>query len=315
MKRFAWFYVAYLVAVILFGAWVRITGAGAGCGDHWPMCNGEVVPQAPGAKTIIEFTHRVTSGVCGFLGLGLLVWVWRREGRGRSFYAALGAFFFLLVEGFIGAVLVKKQLVVDDASVSRALVISIHLANTLLLTATATATAWWVGGRRTESPSPLGYRLLGAGLLVLILTNITGAITALGDTLFPVPPTLGAGLFARIREDLTAGQHFLVQLRIVHPFVASGTALFLLGVFAALRRQGSAQGRLLGWTAGLVFLQVGLGVLNIALAAPGWMQIVHLLVSQGIWILTVIAWLSAWPTAAGGVSTSEVAREWPASVS
>jgi heme A synthase len=315
MKRFAWFYVAYLVAVILFGAWVRITGAGAGCGDHWPMCNGEVVPQAPGAKTIIEFTHRVTSGVCGFLGLGLLAWVWRREGRGRSFYAALAAFFFLLVEGFIGAVLVKKQLVVDDASVSRALVISIHLANTLLLTATATATAWWIGDRRKETPSRLGYRLLGAALLALILTNITGAITALGDTLFPVPPTLGAGLFARIREDLTAGQHFLVQLRIVHPFVASGTALFLLGVFTALRRQGSAQGRLLGWTAGVVFLQVGLGVLNIALAAPGWMQIVHLLVSQGIWIMTVVAWLSAWPAGQATAAASPVAKEWPASVS
>jgi heme A synthase len=113
--------------------------------------------------------------------------------------------------------------------------------------------------------------------------------------LFPVPPTLGAGLFARIREDLTAGQHFLVQLRIVHPLVAAGTALFLLGVFAALRRQGVAQGRLLTWTAGVVLLQVSLGVMNIALAAPGWMQIVHLLVAQAIWILTAIAWLDAWP--------------------
>jgi heme A synthase len=295
MQRFAWFYVGYLVAVILFGAWVRITGAGAGCGDHWPLCNGEVVPQAPAAKTIIEFTHRVTSGLCGVLGLGLLGWVWRRQGRGRAFYAALASFFFLLVEGFIGAVLVKKQLVVDDASVSRALVISIHLANTLLLTATAAAAAWWSGPAASRAGSRLGFRWLGAALGVLILTNITGAITALGDTLFPVPPTVGAGLFARIREDLTAGQHFLVQLRIVHPLVAAGTALFLLGVFAALRRQGAAQGRLLAWTAGVVLLQVSLGVLNIALAAPGWMQIVHLLVSQGIWLLTALAWLDAWP--------------------
>jgi cytochrome c oxidase assembly protein subunit 15 len=297
MQRFAWFYVGYLVAVILFGAWVRITGAGAGCGDHWPMCNGEVVPQAPGAKTIIEFTHRVTSGLCGLFGLALLVWVWRRAGRGRAFYAALASLFFLLVEGFIGAVLVKKQLVVDDASVSRALVISIHLANTLLLTATTAAAARWSAphGARAAAGSGPGFRWLGAALGALILANITGAITALGDTLFPVPPTLGAGLFARIREDLTAGQHFLVQLRIVHPLVAAGTALFLLGVFAALRRQGTAQGRLLTWTAGVVLLQVSLGVMNIALAAPGWMQIVHLLVAQAIWILTAIAWLDAWP--------------------
>ena len=137
------------------------------------------------------------------------------------------------------------------------------------------------------APSKIGFRLLGIALGALILTNITGAITALGDTLFPVSPTLGAGLFARIREDLTAGQHFLVQLRIVHPFVAAGTAIFLFGVLAAVRR--------LYWAAGLVGLQVSLGFLNILLAAPGWMQIVHLLVSQGIWIVTVVAWLTAWP--------------------
>ena len=287
MRKLAWFYVAYLVAVILFGAWVRISGAGAGCGDHWPLCDGEVIPQAAGAKKVIEFTHRVTSGLCGVFALVLVGWIWRKRGRGPALYCALAALFFLLVEGFIGAVLVKQQLVVDDASVSRAVVISIHLTNTLLLVATATASAWLLDARRDLAPTTVGLRLLGIALGALILTNITGAITALGDTLFPVPPTLGAGLFARIREDLTAGQHFLVQLRIVHPFVASGTALYLFAVLAAVRR--------MYWAAGLVGLQVALGVLNILLAAPGWMQIVHLLVSQGIWILTVVAWLAAWP--------------------
>jgi len=295
MRKLAWFYVAYLVAVILFGAWVRITGAGAGCGDHWPLCDGEMIPQAPGAKKVIEFTHRVTSGLCGLIALAVVGWIWRKRGRGPALYCSLAALFFLLVEGFIGAVLVKKQLVVDDASVSRAVVISIHLTNTLLLVATATASAWLLDARRVLAPTTVGFRLLGIALGALILTNITGAITALGDTLFPVPPTLGAGLFARIREDLTAGQHFLVQLRIVHPFVAGGTALFLFAVLAAVRRQTSSLGRLLFWASSVVVLQVMLGFLNILLAAPGWMQIVHLLVSQVIWILTVVAWLATWP--------------------
>jgi len=295
MRKLAWFYVAYLVAVILFGAWVRITGAGAGCGDHWPLCDGEMIPQAAGAKKVIEFTHRVTSGLCGVIALALVGWIWRKRGRGPALYCALAALFLLLVEGFIGAVLVKKQLVVDDASVSRAVVISIHLTNTLLLVATATASAWLLDARRVLAPTSIGFRLLGIALGALILTNITGAITALGDTLFPVPPTLGAGLFARIREDLTAGQHFLVQLRIVHPFVAGGTALFLFAVLAAVRRQTSSLGRLLFWASSMVVLQVTLGFLNILLAAPGWMQIVHLLVSQVIWILTVVAWLATWP--------------------
>lgn len=296
MRRFAWFYVAYLVAVILFGAWVRISGAGAGCGDHWPMCNGDIIPQAASAKTMIEYTHRLTSGLCGIFGIALLTWVWGRYGWGRILAGALASLFFLLLEGFIGAVLVKKQLVVDDASVSRALVISIHLTNTLLLTATTAATAWWIGRPQAQAEVRRGYGLLSFSLLALIVTNVTGAITALGDTLFPVQPTLGSGLFARIRDDLTAGQHFLVQLRIVHPIVAVTTALFLLGVFLALKRQTSELlQRLVVWGAGAVVLQMALGVLNVALAAPGWMQIVHLLVSQGIWILAVIVWLEFWP--------------------
>src|SRR5689334_1905422 len=63
LSRFAWFVVAYNVAVVVWGAYVRATGSGAGCGSHWPLCNGEFLPSAPQTKTAIEFTHRVTSGL------------------------------------------------------------------------------------------------------------------------------------------------------------------------------------------------------------------------------------------------------------
>jgi len=51
----AWGVLAYSILVILWGAYVRISFSGDGCGDHWPLCHGEVIPTAPSVKTLIEF--------------------------------------------------------------------------------------------------------------------------------------------------------------------------------------------------------------------------------------------------------------------
>ncbi|MFN0105404.1 MAG: COX15/CtaA family protein [Bryobacteraceae bacterium] len=292
-SRLAWWFVGYLIAVILFGAWVRIAGAGAGCGNHWPLCNGDVLPAAPQTKTIIEFTHRITSALCGLFGIGFIFAAWRMGDR-RLLRAALATLFFVLVEGFVGAVLVKKELVANDASLSRAVVIGIHLANTLLLMAAATSMAWWA------SPPVVASRAAARGMLLtamifLVATNITGAVTALGDTLFPLQPTLDGSLLAKVREDLTAGQHFLVRLRVIHPFVAVLSALFLSGVAAAIRRGylgDAGMRKLLLWPLMLVGVQVAAGALNIVLAAPGWMQIAHLLGAQVLWVAVCAVYLA-----------------------
>jgi heme A synthase len=307
--RFAWFFVAYLIVVILFGAWVRIAGAGAGCGNHWPTCNGDVIPQAPEMKTVIEYTHRVTSGLCGLLMLGLAFWA-RRVSR-PVFYASLATLFFILVESFIGAVLVKKELVAGDASVSRAIVISLHLLNTMLLTAAAATVAWWASRGVAALPRIAVSRgMIVAVLLCLVLTSVTGAVTALGDTLFPKQPALDGSLIASVRGDLSVGQHFLVRLRVLHPLVAVISAMIVLAVSLGLRRQikGSSTGelrliRLLKSWQHAVLLQLVLGVVNIMLAAPGWMQIFHLLMAQALWLVVWVTVLDLWP------GSKELARE------
>jgi heme A synthase len=307
--RFAWFFVAYLIVVILFGAWVRIAGAGAGCGNHWPTCNGDVIPQAPEMKTVIEYTHRVTSGLCGLLVLGLAFWA-RRVSR-PVFYASLATLFFILVESFIGAVLVKKELVAGDASVSRAIVISLHLLNTMLLTAAAATVAWWASRGVAALPRIAVSRgMIVAVLLCLVLTSVTGAVTALGDTLFPKQPALDGSLIASVRGDLSVGQHFLVRLRVLHPLVAVISAMIVLAVSLGLRRQikGSSTGelrliRLLKSWQHAVLLQLVLGVVNIMLAAPGWMQIFHLLMAQALWLVVWVTVLDLWP------GSKELARE------
>jgi heme A synthase len=285
MQRLAWGFVGYLIFVILFGAWVRISGSGAGCGNHWPTCQGLVIPVEPGIKTIIEFTHRVTSGLSGIFGLGLVLVAWRRKSPALKW--ALGMFFFLLVEGFIGAVLVKKELVENDASLSRAIVISLHLVNTMLLMLCAVGTAVRLG--------PDGYKTRPTGLMLyvamaaLVLTNATGAITALGDTLFPTQPAMGPELLAKIREDLSPAQHFLVRLRILHPAVAAATAAIAFGVLSYLQRQGPSKWVTAGL--GLTVLQVLMGVMNIWLAAPTALQLGHLMTAQLIWVCFVVVWL------------------------
>lgn len=317
-SRFAWFFVAYLILVILFGAWVRIAGAGAGCGNHWPMCNGEVIPQAPEAKTIIEFTHRVTSGLCGVLVLVLVGWA-RRIGRG-VFYASLATLFFILVESFIGAVLVKKELVAGDTSVSRAIVISLHLVNTMLLTAAAATVAWWASRGPARLPRlSISRGMLAAVLVALVLTSVTGAVTALGDTLFPKQPALDGSLIASVRGDLSVGQHFLVRLRILHPLVAVVSAMVVLAVSLGLRRQvkGGEPGhsrlvRLLKSWQHAVLFQLVLGVVNIMLAAPGWMQIIHLLMAQALWLVVWVTVLDLWPGAGATVSRATSVRAEPA---
>src|SRR2546425_1539791 len=83
LGRYAWAVLAYNVAVVLWGAYVRATGSGAGCGNHWPDCNGAVIPTTDQAKTLIEFTHRASVGV-GMVGvLALLVWTFLASRRGE----------------------------------------------------------------------------------------------------------------------------------------------------------------------------------------------------------------------------------------
>ncbi len=272
-SKFAWGFLAYLIAVILFGAWVRISHSGAGCGSHWPTCNGEIVPAEPSAAALIEYTHRLTSALCGVLGIVLLVWAWKAFGRGPVAAAAGFTLLFIVFEGAIGAGLVLGGLVEDDDSAARAVVIALHLTNTLFLTASAALCARWAQAREADRRIFAGRApAFAVGMAVFVLTAASGAVTALGDTLFTAPEAIDAG-------------HFLVRLRIVHPLVAIAAAGYLLWLLAP---QAPAD----PWAKAAMHAaaaQVALGFLNIALSAPAWLQLVHLLAANVLWICLVIA--------------------------
>lgn len=290
-KRFAtftWIVLGYMLLVIMFGAYVRATGSGAGCGSHWPLCNGDVIPRPERIETIIEFTHRVTSAFSGVLVLIMLFWAFRAFPKGHP--VRLGAVLstvFVITEGLVGAGLVLFELVADNMSTARTISIAAHLINTFLLLASLTLTGWWGGGGnklRLREQGTVGW-LLGLSFVAMLILGATGAITALGDTLFPVE-SLAEG----IAQDLDPTAHFLVRLRVWHPVVAVATGLFLWYASSVIVRQRpSATTRRFANAIKILFvIQLAAGFVNLVLLAPVWMQLLHLLLADLVWIALVL---------------------------
>ncbi len=282
----AWGVLSYNVLVILWGAFVRATGSGAGCGSHWPLCNGEVVPTAPEVATLIELAHRLSSGLAGLLVLALWVWAFRAYPRGHLVrQGAACSLVFILLEGAIGAGLVLFEWVAHDASLGRILSMGLHLNNTLFLLGALTLTAWWASGGpalRIRRQGTVG-RLVFLGLASLLVVGTAGAVTALGDTLFR-PESLAQGL----QQDFAASAHFLERLRVWHPVLAVTAGVYLIGTVRYVMDRRPGVNRLGHAVIGLLLVQLAAGALNLFLLAPVWMQLVHLLLADLIWITLVL---------------------------
>jgi heme a synthase len=274
--RFAWGTLVWNIGVVLWGAYVRASGSGAGCGNHWPLCNGEVVPRAAQVQTIIEFTHRLMSGVAFFAVATLLYWAIRRYPRGHGARTmAIASFCFLIAEAMLGAGLVLFEYVGANNSAGRALYLSLHLANTLLLLAALALTAWFSGHRASTRVSGLFATALALALVVCA----SGAIAALGDTLFPA-----SSLREGIRQDFSGATGVLLRLRVFHPALAVLSAVYFGWIAASNFRANRVAPVVLV----LTIAQLCAGALNLALLAPVAMQIGHLLLADLVWISLVL---------------------------
>jgi cytochrome c oxidase assembly protein subunit 15 len=295
-RRFSIWALSLVVAsvlVILWGAIVRVTGSGAGCADHWPLCNGEFIPRSPALATLIELTHRVTSSLAGLLSC-VVFWLSRRrfEAGSQVRQAAAWGLGLMLVEGAIGALLVKRGLVAKDASAARALVVALHLGNTFLLLAAQVVTL-----QLARQPAALRLRghgslpwLLGGALALVLLVAASGAVTALGDTLFPA-----ASLAQGVADDLSAQAHFLIRLRVWHPLLAVLSGAIVVYLAQHVRAVCAARGaqrwaKLVSWA---YLGQLAAGSLNLLLLAPAGVQILHLLLADLTWIALVQLCLAA----------------------
>ncbi len=288
LKRYSLFSLFYTVAVVIWGAFVRATGSGAGCGSHWPLCNGEVIPRAETVKTWIEFAHRASSGL-NLIVVGVLYFWIRQVAEKKSWLrtAAYVSWVAILIEAAVGAGLVLLEWVGVDRSVGRTISIAIHLMTTSLLVASLTS-VWWgskqdLSFRSAARIGPVIARkkeFVGA-VVLFVVVGMMGAITALGDTLFPAV-TWAEGL----AQHQDAKKHFLVSLRVIHPMLAIVFVVVAFQWADGLRRKGSSLGRLL---IGLLLVQLLLGVGNLLLLAPTSLQLLHLLIANVLWI---VLWLS-----------------------
>lgn len=294
LVAFGWATLVFNIAVILWGAYVRATGSGAGCGNHWPLCNGALTPNAS-IQTAIELTHRMTSGL--LLLSVLCLWVWTRlrmPGKHPSRYAAAVAACLVVNEAFLGALLVVFEHVAQDKSIARSVWLSLHSVNTMLLVAAITLTAFWTG-----RPSSYVLRwpttarvVLPALLVIMLLVGATGTVAALGDTLFPA-----ASLSSSFVQDFSSKSHYLLRLRILHPATALIATVLIAWFLARTWRSANKPLRKLAMVVSLILLfQLTLGVLNIVLLAPIWLQMLHLLTADVLWttlVLLAATWISS----------------------
>jgi len=283
----AWTTLVLNIFVSLWGAVVRATGSGAGCGAHWPTCDGEIVPALQSSAQWIEYTHRLSSGLALLAVIWMLVWAYRAYPGGHPVRkGVMASMIFMITESLVGASLVLFGWVEADDSMPRVYIMGVHLTNTLLLLGSLFLTAYWSSGKKMFSfrkQGSLGW-LYGIGVLSGLVLVVTGAIIALGDSLF-----LQIGLTPE-QSPVVAG---ILAIRIYHPITSIIVGLFwiFLARYAARTRPSPGVIRsgnalilitLLTWLAGFI---------NNWLHAPVTMQVIHLLLADLFWL--GIVWLSA----------------------
>ncbi len=299
---FAWGVLLYNIPVILWGAYVRVSFSGDGCGANWPSCNGQFLPQKMAAPMAIEYTHRFMTSLDTIAVLAMLIWAFFAFARKHPVrrYAVL-SFVFLLIEALLGAGLVIFRLVAKDQSAGRVWYLSAHLTNTMLLLAALTITAW-LASSATETLRLRDVRKpLWVALAVTIFVSITGTITALGDTLFPA-----SSLARGMQQDFASASTILLRLRVIHPLIAVAGAAYIVWIASSLlRRAGKPSIAVISITV----LQLAAGMLNLALLAPVPMQLLHLFIADMLWISLIVLTLQTMPAHPG--ETSGIAEHNP----
>ena len=285
--KFAWTVVGYNLIVILWGVFLRASKSGDGCGTHWLTCHGEVIPSAPAFKTVIEFSHRVTSLIAGILVIILVALsfkLFKTGSKVRKF--AVASLIFIILEGLIGAGLVLTGNTAENWTPTRPLWMGAHLINTFTLVAILTMTAWFSTRehfvafelRRSH------YVAFFASLIAIFLMGMSGSLAALSNMFFA-----SASIAEGIAKDFDKASPLIVRLRISHPIISviSAFGLSVSAIWLQSRFSGSRWNRALIW---LLMIQIVTGITTIFTGAPIAMQILHLLLADLTWIAFVLMW-------------------------
>jgi protoheme IX farnesyltransferase len=288
--RYAWLTLGWNLLVILWGVFLRASKSGDGCGQHWVTCQGEFIPSAPELKTLIEFSHRVTSSLAGIAIIGLVVWAivrWRRS-KDRSsksaMAAAVGSLFFVVVEGLLGRSLVLTGNTAMNLTPERPFWMAGHLINTFILLAFLTLTGYYAsGGGMIRWNAAVKYKAaIVGGVAAIFFVGMTGSVAALASMIFP-SGTLSEGLAA----DLSPTSNMLVRLRLLHPIAAIAAGVALIFIAGWLGGEAGVGTNTKWWSNTLSLLVLGqllFGAATLLMLAPIVMQLGHLFLVDAIWI-------------------------------
>ncbi|MFN3697472.1 MAG: COX15/CtaA family protein [Pseudobdellovibrio sp.] len=256
-KVFFWFWI-YTLLVIIWGAWVRISHSGDGCGDHWPVCQGEFIPDLTQKKTFIEYFHRLMSGAYGLIVIYL--W-WKLRFLHKKMTLAHSFLILMITEALLGAALVKFNLVTTNDSFLRLIFMSLHQLNSFMLTA---VTFLIYKSFDTE----FDFRIKKIHILFIIVP-ITGAIAALSTTLFP-----SISLFQGIMDDFNSQSHIFIKLRILHPLLAMIIMTsFIIWLYVKNETRLALE----------TFFAVVVGIITLISLSPVYLKISHLLLAHLLW--------------------------------
>src|SRR5881398_2401422 len=181
--RLAWLAATCTYLLVILGAIVRITGSGLGCGEHWPLCNGRLLPPLD-LPTVIEYGHRLAAAAVAVLATALAASGWWLRHRPpppstalhRPGVAAYVALALLILQVGLGAVTVKLSL--------PPWTVILHLGTAMLLLAALLVAA---RGMRVAPPSRAGVTALALGFVTVLLGALTANLGAASACLgFPL---------------------------------------------------------------------------------------------------------------------------------
>ena len=292
--KYAWFALAYNILVIVWGVFLRASKSGDGCGQFWLTCNGELIPSAPQFKTVIEFSHRMTTAVDGIVMLILLgwaIWLWRSESTTRNrqiLYAAVGSMIFVITEAAVGAGLVLTGNTAEAVTDTRPLWAIGHLVNTFILLTFLTLTAWFATRERRIGPMPDSKTILLIAIAVigLLLVGSSGALAALSNMLFP-SQSIAEGM----AKDFSESSNLILRLRLSHPVLSILTSVYIIFIAGWLKAMVPEDENTAWWSkvvSILVMVQVAFGGATLLTLGPIVMQLGHLLLADLVWISFVL---------------------------
>jgi cytochrome c oxidase assembly protein subunit 15 len=292
--KYAWFALAYNILVIVWGVFLRASKSGDGCGQFWLTCNGELIPSAPQFKTVIEFSHRMTTAVDGIVMLVLLgwaIWLWRSNSTTQTrqiLYATIGSMIFVITEAAVGAGLVLTGNTAEAVTDTRPLWAIGHLVNTFILLTFLTLTAWFATRERRLGLMPNAKTVLLIALAVvgLLLVGASGSLAALSNMLFP-----SQSISEGIAKDFSESSDLILRLRLSHPVLSILTSVYLIFISGWLKALVSDDANTAWWSkvvSVLVMLQVAFGGATLLTLGPIVMQLGHLLLADLVWISFVM---------------------------